>query len=127
MSGYVKELLLDLAIDRLSIDQRADLSIAIRQTCLSGVFSAADLHYLQLYLQGYTAQDIAEQHMKTTEYVEIILTRLFTAIEHYSGYTDDILINKVINSKKYRRSGIPKLQQLLHMHGKQFMTHELQR
>ena len=124
MAGLVKELLLDYALNRLNVDMRSDLTIAIQSALLSGVFSKTDAAYLNLYLAGYSAVEIAQLYSTTTDKIEIVLERLFVAIEEQSGYTDEGLVRKLESSPKhYRRSGIQEMRNFLTAHGKRYITH----
>lgn len=123
MAGYIKELLLDAALNRLSVEVQSDLTIAIEQTYQSGMYSIQEMHYLDMYLQGYTSHEIAQQYSMTTEKVDIVLERIFQTIEELSGYTDDTLTKRIERNIHYRRSGIRELQSFLAIHGKRFMTH----
>lgn len=133
MAGYIKELLLDYALNRLNVDLRSDLSIAIQSAFDSQVFSALDFAWFEYYLEGYTAKEIADlQNLvpflginTTTEQVEIALERVFIAVEEHSGYNDSILVNKVERDKQYRRSGVRELREFLLDHGQHFMTHDV--
>ena len=126
MSGYIKELLLDYGLNRLHVDLRSDLSIAIQSAFYSGVFSGRDFAWFEYYLAGYTAKEIADlQTFTTTEQVETTLSRIFTAIGYYSGYSDDVLVNKVERDKQYRRSGIRELKDFLLQHGQSYMSHDV--
>lgn len=128
MPALIKELMLDYSLNRLSIDLRSDLTIAIQNVLLSGAFNAAEVGYLNLYLSGYTAHDIAMMVITIHESeIEAILERLFTAIEQTSGYTDQSFVHKLELSKKYRKPGISKLQDFLQSHGKSYSFHDLDR
>ena len=123
MAGLVKELLLDYAVNRVGVDVRSDLTIAIQTALLS--FGRTEAIYLNLYLSGYTAQEIAQKTTGITEEVEQTLQRIFTAIEHTSGYTDQNFINRLQLTKKYRKAGIEALNAFLIKHGQQYAIHEL--
>jgi len=124
MAGLVKELLLDYALNRLNVDMRSDLTIAIQSALLS--FTQVDARMLNLYLSGYTAQEIATMFIRvTTADVEATLERMFTAIEEQSGYTDDNFIHKLESSNKYRKGGIRELNTFLGLHGKSYTAHEM--
>jgi hypothetical protein len=133
MAGYIKELLLDYALNRLNVDLRSDLSIAIQSAFASDVFSALDFAWFEYYLEGYTAKEIADlQNLipflginTTTEQVEAALERVFTAVETHSVYNDNILVNKVERDKAYRRSGVRELREFLLDHGQHFMSHDV--
>lgn len=124
MAGLVKELLLDYALNRLNVDMRSDLTIAI-QSALSS-FTQIDARMLNLYLSGYTSEEIARMFIRiTTAEVEVILERIFTAIETYSGYTDQSFVHKLELTKKYRKGGIRDLNIFLELHGKTYIAHEM--
>lgn len=135
IAGYIKELLLDYALNRLNVDLRSDLSIAIQSAFDSQVFSALDFAWFEYYLEGYTAKEIADMQNLvpfyvlgrpiTTDDVEIALERVFTAVEVHSGYNDNILVNKVEKDKQYRRSGVRELRDFLLDHGQHFMSHDV--
>lgn len=123
MAGLVKELLLDYALNRLNVDLRSDLTIAIQGALLSGVFTTQDAAFLNLYLAGYSAVEIAQMYSTTTDKVEIVLERLFVAIEEQSGYTDEGFTRKIELTHKYRKSGIQELRSFLTSHGRKYITH----
>lgn len=126
MPALIRELLLDYAQNRLHVDLRSDLTIAIQSAISSSVFTRQDIEYLDKYLAGYTAEEIAIEYIKYTEDIEIALQRIFTAIEQYSGYTDANFIRKLELTKKYRKNGIDALNTFLTEHGKHYITHELE-
>ena len=133
MAGYIKELLLDYALNRLNVDLRSDLSIAIQSAFASNVFSALDFAWFEYYLEGYTAKEIADLQnivpflgrLVTTDQVEAALERVFIAVEEHSGYNDNVLVNKVERDKQYRRSGVRELGDFLLDHGQHFMSHDV--
>ncbi len=126
MAGLIKELLLDFALNRVSVDLKSDLSIAIQNALLSGVFTIRDVDYFMMYLAGYSSIEIAAKCITTTAQVEQQLERIFTAIEEYSGYTDQAFIRKVELSGKYRKGGIRDLSTFLVLHSKQYVEHDMQ-
>ena len=125
MAALIKELLLDYALNKVSLDLKSDLSVAIQSALLSDVFIAKDAIYLNLYLSGYTAKEIADIDIKTTEEVETVLERVFTAIEYHSGYTDESFIHKLESTNKYRRGNIRDLTTFLQQHSKTFLEHDI--
>lgn len=126
MAGLLKELLLDYALNRLSVDMKSDLTIAIQTALQSDVFNTTDAHMLNMYLSGYTSEEIALRFMTTTAKVNEYLCRIFTAIEDYSGYTDDNFIHTLEMTHKYRKSGIRDLTVFLEEHGTVYGKHELE-
>lgn len=125
MAGLVKELLLDYALNRLNVDMRSDLTIAIQSALLSDVFTITDAKVLDMYLAGYTADEIAARFMMLTVLVEARLERIFTAIEEHSGYTDESFIHKLESTNKYRKGGIRELDRFLDLHGKSYTAHDM--
>lgn len=123
MAGLIKELLLDYALNRLHVDVRSDLTIAIQSALLS--FTQREALYLDMYLSGYNAIEIAARFIDTTEHVEVELERIFTAIEEHSGYTDENFIHRLELTKKYRKGGIRELHSFLALHGKSYTAHEM--
>jgi len=103
MSTYVKELLIDLSMNRLPIELRFDLIVAVQQVINSGVFTRREIKYLDMFLQGYSAEEIAQRVITTTDVIESTLARIMTAIEHISGYTDSSLNRKIQMRGKYSR------------------------
>jgi len=112
MSVLVRELLLDASLNRLPIDTHSDLIVAVQIVLTSGICSERDINIFDFYLSGYTATEIAHMLIMTTEEINNILARLFTAIEETSGYTDDLFIQK-LERQRYRRSGIDRMKVFL--------------
>lgn len=122
MAGLIKEILLDYGLNRLSIDQRSDISSAINELITAGVIKPKELQVLDMYIAGYTAKEIAEHYITTTDKIEAILTRLCQAIEYASGYTDSGLVKRVKTKDMYK---LGELHSFLLKHGTKFFTHEL--
>ena len=123
MAGYIKQLLLDLGMNRITIDQRNDIITAIASLQKQGVLSSRDLTCLNLYIEGYNATEIAALVQTTTDSIEILLSRIFTAVETASGYTDEQLINK----QSLSSIRIAELAGFLERYGKEFSNHEPRR
>jgi len=123
MAGLIKELLLDYSLNRLNVDTKSDLAIAIQSALLN--FTRIDAEYLNLYLSGYTAIEIAAKYISTTAEVESTLERIFTAIETHSGYTDQSFIHRLESTNKYRKGGIRDLYTFLALHGQTYIEHEI--
>ena len=127
MSGLIKELLLDYALNRLNVDLRSDLTVSIQNVFSSSVFTKVDVRILNLYLSGYTSKEIASMFIvRTVTEIEETLERIFTAIEAQSGYTDQIFLNKIELTKKYRKHGIDKLGIFLVEHSKHYGKHDIE-
>lgn len=128
MAGLLKELLLDYSLNRLPIDMRSDLTIAIQRAIESRVLKRREILFLNLYLSGYTAHDIAMLTLVLEEHeIEETLERVFTALETISGYTDQGLVYKLEASGKYRKGNIEKLKGFLVEHSKHYTLHDLER
>lgn len=125
MSALIKELLLDYSLNRLHVDMKSDLTIAIQSTLSSKLFTRRDAEYLNAYLSGYTAEEIAKQYNTYTVEVEACLERIFTAIETYSGYTDTSFMHKLESTRKYRKGGLRDLEAFLIAHSKEYSIHEI--
>lgn len=111
MSGVlIQELLHDASMKRIHIDLYADLAIAVETVFRSGVFGKRDVKILDLYLCGYTVEEIGMSESLHTETIIEILSRLFTAIEETSGYTDQDFIQRMRIKYKNRPLAIKKLQ-----------------
>lgn len=125
MAGIIKELMLDFSLNRLNVDMRSDLIVAIQSILLSHTFTYREIEYLNMYLSGYNAIEIAAHYLKHTEEIEAVLERVFSAIEHESGYTDQSFIHKLELSNKYRKGKIRDLSSFLVLHGKSYLTHDI--
>lgn len=127
MAGLVKELLLDYALNRLNVEMHSDLTIAIQSALSSQVFTKVEARILNMYLSGYTSEEISTMLLLTTvAQVDAVLERLFIAIEQCSGYTDESFIHKLESTQRYRKSGIRDLTLFLDQHGKHYEKHELE-
>lgn len=123
MAGWIKELLLDYGLNRLSIDQRSDISTAINGLISAGVLSSKDIQILNSYISGYNATEIAEQQTTTTDQIEQTLLRMFRAIEIASGYTDMTFIRRA--GLRYSQKRLPELSLFLMQHGTKFFNHDI--
>ncbi len=123
MAGWIKELLLDYGLNRLSIDQRSDISTAINTLVEAGVLKPRDIMILHSYVAGYTATEIAEQLVTVTDEIDSILQRVFRAIETASGYTDTAFIRKA--RLRYSESRLVDLSSFLIKHGQRYHNHDV--
>src|SRR5690349_19840198 len=123
MAGLIKELMLDYAMNRLSIDQRSDITTALQSLISAGVIPDNELKILNEYLSGYTAEEIAIEQYTTTEVIEKILGRLFIALETASGYTDEGFTERV-KQMSYPKTKIKLFSSFLNIYGAQFINHE---
>lgn len=124
MSGLMKELLLDYAMNKVSTDLRTDITTAIANLQSARSLSNTDIHILNTYLMGYTANEIAAALYKSAEDIESTLYRIVKAIEYASGYTDNDLVTK-ITRQGYARSKVAKFEIFIDKHGKEYRAHDL--
>lgn len=125
MAGYVKELLLDLPLGKLSIEMQSDLELAVKAVFRTGLFSRIEKYMFYLYLAGYTAEEIAARYQQTTDTIETTLSRIFIAIETLSGYSDHAFIQRAKLKYKARTNKIRDLEALLIKHTKHYDTHSI--
>lgn len=127
-AAWIKELLLDYGLNRLSIDQKNDIASAIDGLIKSRVLSYIDAWILHAYVAGYTAEEIASllytiQWHITTEQVENELQRMMLAVGTASGYTDDLIIERAKQTQF--RTKIPRFITFLQQHSTTYMEHDL--
>lgn len=122
MAGWIKELLLDYGLNRLSIDQRSDISTAINALIRAEVLKPTDIEILHSYVAGYTATEIAQILQTTTDRIEADLVRIFRAIEFASGYTDTSFVRKT--GLRYTDKRLSDLSLFLIKHGQRFHSHD---
>lgn len=115
--------MLDYAMNRLSIDQRSDITSALQSLINAGVIPNKELYILNRYVSGYTAEEIAIEQYTTTEQIETLLERLFTALEAASGYTDDSFTERV-KQMHYPKTKLSLFRSFLSIYGSGFLTHE---
>jgi hypothetical protein len=60
MSSILKERLLDYGMERLSIEEKVDIDMAIEQLLREGKIYKRDRSILLAYIYGYTAQEISD-------------------------------------------------------------------
>lgn len=108
MFAYIKELLLDYAHYRLPLETRADIARAIECTC-----SMQEIKILDLFIQGYSLEEIAVLYVLLTEQVEALLTRILIAIAERSGYTDTLFYQRVERTGKYSKMKMQTLKNFL--------------
>jgi hypothetical protein len=125
MAALIKELLLDYISAKVSIDTHADLSVAIKETFKTGMFTPQERHYFYLYLYGYTATEIAQRYTTFTDEVEATLYRIFTTIETISGYSDAQLMNKARQQYHKRIYKLRDLETFLQEHSQRYTTHTI--
>lgn len=118
MSSLVKEMLHDLVARRLSIDDRITLYCAIDSLLKAGTVKASDIKLLDLYLCGFSVEEIAIKSFLSTQTTNDILARVVVAIEYASGFLDEIFLNKL--SGKYTQNQIKRAREYLIKQSKDF-------
>lgn len=99
---YVRELLLDLTQGRVSQQLRIELVSAITECLRSKQITRQTIRWLDRYLSGYTATEIAQQYRTTPAHIESALSAALRAIAHESGYTDAVLLQMVRSRMRAR-------------------------
>lgn len=122
-AALVKELLLDLAQHKLTIDTRSDLLTAIKRMYMSGVYTLKDIQILDLYLQGYTVEEIATQYNTFSNSIQELLERLFITIAEISGYNDDLIIQRAVYTYGHRPAKLEEFKHFLKLQGNHFSSH----
>lgn len=123
-TALIKELLLDASLNKLSFELNADLISAVEKVLLSGVFTDQDIAWFDLYLCGYTAQDIAEWYTTTIDIVTASLNRLFLAIANTSGYTDESFIHRIKSARSITENQLRKIQHILDQQSNNYIEYE---
>lgn len=118
MASLVKELLADLAHNRLDIDTRITLVSTLEHLCLSKAFTKNDIILLNEFLCGYSAEELALRHFLSTETVISTLSRLCVAVEFHSGYLDQSLLDRW--AKKYTPQQVERAKDYLQKYSKEF-------
>jgi hypothetical protein len=121
MAGYIKQVLLSNRYDDLF---RVDLVVCIQDAYKYKILSNQDVRFLDLYLSGYTNQEISISENILQDDVDKVLARVFLVLETLIGYTDEEFVNK-LRVNKYRKSGILKMEELLALESKDFSKHEI--
>ena len=101
-SAYCKELLQDMALNKVPLDTKADLLNAIRELYLEKILKPRDVLILNYYLSGFSIQEIAPMFSSYSKEIEDVLDRTITAIAYSSNYTDDFILQRVQMSKQPR-------------------------
>lgn len=131
-AAWIKELLLDYGLNRLAIDQKNDIASAIDGLIKSRALATWDIQILDLYISGYTSEEIANTFVFSvhnyitalpTEDIESILARVILAIATASGYTDDLIIRRA--KENQIRTKVPKFITFLQQHSTTYMEHDL--
>lgn len=110
MGAYVKELLVDMADDHLSIIPRVDITLALQSLYDTGQLTERHLRALDLYIAGYTCTELEI----TFPDIRDLLIQSLALLAVQSGYTDDSFIVGALNIyPKFKKiAGI--LQQKMH-------------
>jgi hypothetical protein len=122
VAGLIKEKFMDYSLHRLSLDEYIDLDIARRALYTSDAFTLQETSYFDLYLMGYTLEEIAAYYHTNRDVIQLALERIFIALEAISGYEDRKFLYTM--GLKYRR--IKELEAFLESHAKNFTIHSLE-
>jgi len=98
-AAHIKALCRDFAIDRLPIDTRVDIQIAIARLCKDPIMLEY-LRYFVLYLAGFRIEEIAERLHMGEYTIQQALSQFITALAETSGYTDDYIVRRVPKKKQ---------------------------
>lgn len=93
MSAYIKELLIDLADDHLSIIPKIDILTTIQQLYDTGQITSRHIRALDMYISGYTCAELEVSYPDVRE----LLAQTFILISNESGYTDELFLNAALN------------------------------
>lgn len=122
MSGLLKEILLDYGLAKLSVEERADIDLAINDLYRGSVLSKYDVSILHSYVAGYTADEIASMWRKTTNEIELRLSEIVEAVAEQLKISDDQLINYA-KRNGYPASKMNNFALFLKEHGLRYMQH----
>jgi hypothetical protein len=123
-AALIKHLLLDASLCKLSFELNADLISAVQNVLVSGAFNDQNIAWLDLYLSGYTAEDIAERYVTTVADVNVVLERIFVAIAQTSGYTDELFVQHTCQTRKVSPYQLDKMRKYLMQESQNFTVYE---
>lgn len=109
----------------VSTESRADIYSAIQDGLRDKTFSPRDIKLLDLYISGYTSNEIAIEFMLLREEVEATLIRVLKAIEERTQYLDDIIIQRIFNTHQVTKEQKDTIIHWFVTQGELFETHEL--
>jgi hypothetical protein len=99
MSLFVRELLFDLAANRLDIITRSDLQCSIQHLLDTRQVDTHDILLVDRYIAGYSVMELEQEQRSVSER----LHRTLSLIAQRSGYTDDLLLRQLlIKYPKYK-------------------------
>lgn len=123
MAAYIRELYLDLSLNKLSSEVKSDLLLALQELYSARVINKKEIHILDAYLSGYRSDEIAVIYMETADKIEATLDRIFTALSYATGYTDHRFVWGM--RKRYNKIKLARLTTFLDKHGRTFTVHDL--
>lgn len=90
MSAYARELLKDCVNGKADISVRVDLYTTIYMLYNKKIITKQHLYIVDLYLSGFSITEIEQYY----ENVSDILYMFFCNLAEYSGYTDEVFVDK---------------------------------
>jgi hypothetical protein len=121
-NSLCKEYLLDYAVGKLSIDEIADIDLAVETVLTSTAIKDIEMKMLYAYLYGYTDAEVAQIfHIDCAE-VAPILTRVVDAIGATLHMDDSQLVYHARISG-YPASKMKSFEWFLREHGKVYAAH----
>jgi DNA-binding NarL/FixJ family response regulator len=122
--AWMKETLLLLAFNRLSISEHIDVILGIKSALEGNILSKEHFVILREYLYGYTSDEIAERYKMTLQEIESILFDSIRKLSVITGYEDVKLINRAHRDKNII-SKIVKFKKFLIDYSWQFNVHTI--
>jgi hypothetical protein len=124
MPALTKELLLDYAINKLTVEEKADIENTISALYYNGALTGLQIKMLYAYIYGYTGEEIAQLfHMSIVE-VEVQLTAAVTQIGNMLQVHDESLV-KFAKRNNYPPSKMEDFIVFLHVHGSVYKQHSV--
>lgn len=125
MSGLTKEILLDYGMGRVSLEEKFDIDLAIKDITQRGDITRIEKKILMMYIYGYTANEIASEIVLPTELVELSLTHTIQLLSARLNIHDEDFIDRVKDT--VRQSKIEEFRAFLEQHDKHYTTHNVKK
>jgi hypothetical protein len=125
MSSILKERLLDYGMERLSIEEKVDIDMAIEQLLREGKIYKRDRSILLAYIYGYTAQEISDITKIGKDTVVMILACVIIALADILQIKDNEFIEQIKDTVP--QSKLPRFEAFLNEHDLQYDTHTVRK
>lgn len=125
MSSILKEKLLDYGMDRLSLEEKVDIDMAIAQLLREGKIYKRDKNILLAYIYGYTAQEISDITKISKDTIVMILAGVIIALANILQIKDNEFIEQIKDTVP--QSKLPRFEKLLDEHDLQYDTHTVEK